>query len=343
MTSEIIQILFTLLGSLFGIIIAPQIQDLMFPYPEYYSFLLIVLIFTSSGYLLGYFLSKKLRDLSRSIDEALSRIPGIDLVVGTIGLLTGLTVALIVSIPFFDSPYGKVYMLVSFFVFGFFGLLLSLVKSRELAIYIFGKKFQMEKCVVDTSALIDGRIVALLKNNLLTGKIVVPDVVKKELKRLADSDDPQRRKRGQRGLQILAGITHEYGEDVVGYEARETEKAVDDVLLKICLNEGAKLVTCDSNLSLLAKSLGIKVVNLNELQNDLKLPVEPGDEVVIKLVRKGRGRGQGVGYLEDGTMVVVEEAEDLVGKEVQATVKGLTYSSTGRVIFADLKREIRSS
>lgn len=336
MASEIIQILFTFLGSLLGLLFAPKLTAYMDPYPEYYSYLLVVLIFTSSGFLLGHFISSKLREISRSIDEMLSRLPGIDLIVGAAGLLTGLTIAVLISIPFMDMPGGKIYALASFFVFGFLGLFLSLTKSREIAYYILGKRYQPNKYVVDTSALVDGRILALLGNNLLNGALLIPDIVKKELKGLADSNDYIKRKKGQRGLSVVSEIFEKYGDSAINYETSVKGKPVDELLLDIAVREGATLVTTDSNLALFAKSQGIPVININEVQNDLKLPVEVGDEIRLKLIRKGRSKGQAVGYLDDGTMVVIEKAENHIGKEVLATVKGVTFSHTGRVVFAEL-------
>ncbi|MCX7831935.1 MAG: PIN domain nuclease [Actinobacteria bacterium] len=337
MTAEIIQILFTFLGSLLGLLIAPEIEDYLSPYPEYYSYLLVVLISTSAGFLFGYFLSKRLKEISRSIDELLSSIPGVDLMVGALGLLTGLTIAALISVPFLDAPFGKFYLLSSFIVFGFLGLFLSLVKSREIAYFILGKRYQTNKKVIDTSALIDGRILALLKNNLLEGTLIIPDIVIDELKQLADSNDILRRKRGQRGLATLSEIYERYSDRVINFETKDKNGLVDERLLEICRSEGAVLLTTDSNLAMFARVQEISAINLNELQHDLKIPVVIGEKISLKLVRKGRIKGQAVGYLDDGTMVVIENAEKLIGKEVEAVVNGVTYSHTGRVVFAEIK------
>jgi uncharacterized protein YacL len=334
MTGELIQILFTLLGAVVGLYFAPILNRFLAPYPEYYGFVLIVLVFTSIGFLIGFFLDKRLKLILKKFDELLSSVPGIDLIVGTIGLLTGLVVALLVSVPFIDLPYGRLYTLISFFFFGFLGLVLSLLKSREIAYYLVGKKYFPLKKVVDTSALIDGRIVALLKNNLLEGVLILPKEVLKELKLLADSQEIQKRKKGQRGLKVLEEITENYSDRIMEYETNSL-KPVDELLVEICLKEGAGLVTADSNLAMLAKAMGIQVVSLNQLQNDLRLPVEVGEHIRLKLVRRGKNPGQAVGYLDDGTMVVVESAEELIGQEIEAVIKGITLSHTGRVIFAE--------
>lgn len=335
MTAELIQILFTLLGAVAGLYVAPRVNHLLAPYPEYYGFLLVVLIFTSMGFLGGYLLSKRLNLILKEFDRLLSSLPGIDLIIGSFGLLTGLVIALLVSIPFMDLPYGRVYMLISFFVFGFFGLGLSLIKSKELAYYLAGKKYFPLKKVIDTSALIDGRILALVRNNLLEGTLIVPEAVLKELKLLADSTDPHKRKRGQRGLKVFEELMNDFSDRVVHYPLGSVLKPVDELLIDICVKEGAGLVTADSNLAMFARAMGIDVVSLNQLQNDLRLPVEVGDQIKLKLVRRGKNPGQAVGYLDDGTMVVVEEAEGFIGSEIEAIITGITLSHTGRVVFAE--------
>lgn len=339
MLAELIQILFTFIGALIGLFASLNLSDYLAPFPEYYSYLLVVLIFTSAGFLLGYFISRRLDYIFKTIDEILSGIPGIDLIIGSLGLLVGLVIGLLISIPFFDMPYGKVYTLVSFFVFGFIGLFFSLSKSRELAFYILGKRYFLGKKVVDTSALIDGRILGLLRLNLLEGVIIIPEEVIAELQKLADSDNVQVRKKGQRGLKNLNELNSLYEDRVVIYPLSKVKMPVDDLLLEVCHKEGASLVTSDSNLVLVARAKGITAVNLNELLSELKVPVDPGDIIDIEVVRQGKGKNQAVGYLDDGTMVVVENAADQIGRTITVEITGLTYSSTGKVLFARQKEK----
>lgn len=341
MTAEIIQIIFTLIGAVLGLIIAPYLKELLIPYPEYYSFLLVVLIFTSIGFLLGYYLSKKLKGIISALDDLLIRIPGADLIVGTIGLLTGLVIATLVSLQFNDLPFGKIYSLISFFLFGFIGLFLSLKKSRELAYFILGKKFYLGKKVLDTSAVIDGRVMALLNSGILEGVIIIPEKVIEETKALADSNDLGKRKRGQRGLKNLQEIYERYEERVVIESDSIDAPNVDDYLVELCKKEGAMLITADSNLALVARAKGVKALNINELQNEMKLPVAVGDIVEVELVREGSSKGQAVGYLDDGTMIVIEEGKKFIGKRVKVRIKGVVFSSTGRVFFARLEDEVK--
>jgi uncharacterized protein YacL len=324
-----------------GLITAPYLKDLLSPYPEYYSFLLVVLIFTSLGFLLGYYLSKRLKDITSALDELLVRIPGVDLLVGVIGLLTGLVIATLVSLQFYDLPYGRIYSLVSLFLFGFIGLFLSLKKSRELAYFILGKKFYFGKKVLDTSAVIDGRVMALLKSGLLEGVIIIPEKVIEETKSLADSDDQGKRRRGQRGLKNLQEIYENFEERVVIESVELDVPSVDDYLVELCKKEGAALITADSNLALAARAKGVKAVNINELQNEMRLPVAVGDTVEVELVREGSSKGQAVGYLDDGTMIVVEDGRKLIGEKARVRIKGVVFSSTGRVFFARIDDEVR--
>lgn len=340
MFSELVQLIFILIGAVVGFLAAVHFNDLLAPYPEYYSFLLIVLIFTAMGLLIGIKVSRSFSKIVRRIDRFLATIPGIDLIIGVIGLLVGLLIALIISIPFLDQPSGRIYMLISFFVFGFIGLVVSLYKSREISFIVMGKNAYLGSKVVDTSALIDGRIVDLLRSGILEGNLLVYEEILEELQTLADSNFEEKRKRGQRGLKVLEEISTSFPGRITIIRKRELPgKNVDERLLELARSERAALLTTDSNLALVAKAQGLNVININEVQDALKLPVSPGDVITVNLIRKGRERNQGVAYLDDGTMVVVEKSADKIGKTVTVVVNGITTSSTGRVVFARLLNE----
>lgn len=343
MVSEVIQIIFTLIGAAIGLILAPYLSELLSPYPEYYSFLLIVLILASTGFLIGTYLSRRLYEITKAIDELLARVPGIDLIIGVIGLLTGLVIATLVSIQFLNLPYGRVYALMSYFIFGFLGLFLSLVKSREIAYFILGKKYYLGKKVLDTSAIIDGRVLVFLNSGLLEGALIIPEKVVQETKALADSDDIGKRKRGQRGLKNLQTIRENFEERIVLVSNEVDAPTVDDYLVELCKREGAMLVTADSNLALAARAKGVRTININEIQNELKLPVNVGDVVGIELIREGSAKDQAVGYLDDGTMIVVENGKRYIGSFVSVRIKGIVFSSTGRVLFARIEKEGRKN
>lgn len=195
--------------------------------------------------------------------------------------------------------------------------------------------------VLDTSAIIDGRLVDVADANFLEGPLLVPQFVLAELQRIADADDPLKRRRGRRGLEVLdrlvahAGVATEVVHDDVG------EGPVDDRLVRLCAARGADLVTTDYNLHRVAGLQGIRVLNLHQLANAVKASFLPGERLSLTIVREGREAGQGLAYLEDGTMVVVEDAATLVGRSVDVTVTSSLQTQMGRMIFgrpADAER-----
>jgi uncharacterized protein YacL len=189
--------------------------------------------------------------------------------------------------------------------------------------------------LVDTSAIVDGRIVDVAATGFLQGALLVPRFVLRELQRLADGGDAQKRNRGRRGFEVLqrlqglAGVTVEIVDDDVG-ETRE----VDLKLLEVARRRAASVLTTDYNLNRLAEVSGIKVLNVNDLANALKPVVLPGELLRVQVSREGKEPGQGVGFLEDGTMVVVDQGRRLVGQEVSVVVTSALQTSAGRMIFA---------
>ncbi len=191
--------------------------------------------------------------------------------------------------------------------------------------------------VVDTSAIIDGRIQDILNTKFLEGKIIIPRFVLKELQQIADSTDPIKRQRGRRGLEILNTIQKESGLNLSLNEEEFPEvKEVDAKLVKLAQLLQAKILTVDFNLNHVASFQGVKVLNINELANALKPVVFPGEQMQIKLLKEGKEYNQGVGYLDDGTMVVVEEARRLIGQEIKVVVTSVLQTPAGRMIFTKI-------
>jgi uncharacterized protein YacL len=194
-----------------------------------------------------------------------------------------------------------------------------------------------ELTVVDTSAIIDGRILDVLKTKFIEGKIIIPRFVLKELQQIADSTDPIKRQRGRRGLEILNVIQKETGINLSLHDEEFPEtKEVDAKLVKLAKLLEAKIMTVDFNLNHVASLQGIKVLNINELTNALKPVVFPGEQMQIKLLKEGKEYNQAVGYLDDGTMVVVEEARRLIGQEVKVVVTSVLQTPAGRMIFTKI-------
>ena len=191
--------------------------------------------------------------------------------------------------------------------------------------------------ILDTSVIIDGRIVDILKTGFIEGDIVIPSFVLVELRHIADSSDDLKRARGRRGLDILNKIQSEYGIEI--YETG-SDKSLEDIpevdvkLLKLAQNMKGMVVTNDYNLNKVAGIQGVGVLNINELANTLKPVVLPGETLQVFVVKEGKESSQGVAYLDDGTMIVVENGRKLIGKTVNTTVTSVLQTSAGRMIFA---------
>ena len=229
-------------------------------------------------------------------------------------------------------------------VFCYLGMVMALRGKDEFNIIIpyvrLRRQDQSEDItLLDTSAIIDGRIVDIFKTRFLGGKIIIPKFVLRELQQIADSTDPIKRQRGRRGLEILNTVQKESGLDISinDNDFPETSE-VDAKLVKLAKLLEAKILTVDFNLNRVATIQGIKVLNINELANALKSLVFPGEEMQIRLIKEGKEHNQAIGYLDDGTMVVVEDARRLVGQEVKVTVTSVLQTQAGRMVFTKLER-----
>lgn len=200
--------------------------------------------------------------------------------------------------------------------------------SREL---VAGKPL-----VVDSSSLIDGRIAEVIDTNIIDGQLVIPQFILHEVQEIADSGDKLRRSRGRRGLEVLAKLQNN---PKIQVQMHETEKeapngqSVDQRLVDVAKQLGGRVVTNDFNLNKVASVQGIDVINLNDVANALKPRYLPGERIHIRVIKEGESQGQGVGYLDDGTMVVCENAARLIGKEIDVIVTSVLQSSAGRMIF----------
>lgn len=190
--------------------------------------------------------------------------------------------------------------------------------------------------VLDTSALIDGRIGDILKTGFLSGKLILPDFVLTELQKVADSTSSLKRAKGRRGLSILEEIKKSDADFLV-LKTRFRSRKTDENLVKLAKKRKGVIVTTDFNLNKVAQVSGIAVLNVNELANAVKTTVIPGEKLKIKIVAEGKEKNQGVGYLEDGTMIVVEEGRSLIGQKVQVIVARFFQTPAGRMIFAKPK------
>lgn len=192
--------------------------------------------------------------------------------------------------------------------------------------------------LVDTSAIIDGRIADVAQAGFMPGRLLVPRFVLQELQNIADSEDPQRRMRGRRGLEVLNQLRQTADVEIeVVEENPEDVKEVDHKLVYLAKQYDTDILTTDYNLNRVASVESVRVLNVNELSNALRAVVLPGEILEIKVAQQGKERGQGVGYLEDGTMIVVEDGEKLIGKDVKVEVSKIFQSVAGKMIFATQK------
>jgi len=264
------------------------------------------------------------------------------------GLILGLIMAKLVGDAFSLSQLPEETLadvrVILTLVFCYLGTLIGLRGKDEFNVIIpyvrLRRQDQTEEVtLVDTSAIIDGRIMDILKTKFLEGKIVIPRFVLKELQQIADSTDPIKRQRGRRGLEILNSIQKETGINLSLHEDDFPEvREVDAKLVKLAQLLQAKILTVDFNLNHVASFQGIKVLNMNELANALKPVVFPGEQMQLKLLKEGKEYNQAVGYLDDGTMVVVEDARRLIGQEVKVAVTSVLQTPAGRMIFTKLSR-----
>ncbi len=261
------------------------------------------------------------------------------------GLLLGLIMAKIVSNAFLLFPIeDSVRSLTNIILtlsFCYLGAALSLRGRDEFSIIIPYVRLKRQGevadlAILDTSSIIDGRILDICKTNFLEARLVVPRFILRELQAIADSSDSIKRQRGKRGLEILHAIQKEINITIQEEDFPDIQE-VDAKLVRLAKLLDAKILTVDFNLNRIAELQGIKILNVNELANNLKAVVLPGEDLEIKIIKEGKEYNQGVGYLEDGTMVVVENARKLIGKTQAVAVTSVLQTQAGKMIFAKSK------
>jgi uncharacterized protein YacL len=317
--------------------------------------LIIYVIFIALGALLFLLLTPPVFKLLDRIEASLRKRPIADIVAGALGLAIGLFIAFLVTqlIAFIPFDWLKITLSVLvYFVLGYSCINLAVNRRSELNLVAFMRKVMnregkaagresseehLSLKLLDTSVIIDGRIFEICKAGFLEGKLIVPSFVLDELRTISDSEDDLKRSRGRRGLDILARLQHELARPVEIVTRDFPELAdVDSKLLKLAGEINAKVVTNDYNLNKVAKVQNIRVLNINELSNAVKPIALPGEEMNVKIVKTGKEQGQGVAYLDDGTMIVVEGGSRYIDEAVQIIVTSSLQTSAGRMIFGKL-------
>jgi uncharacterized protein YacL len=294
------------------------------------------------GWLLGGLLGRVLRDRMRALERAADRRSAAELIVGALGLVVGLVAAALAGVAVAQLPIIGPYLLLP--VVLVVALVFSRIAARRhvdilrlVGIRSRGAARDAPARLIDTSAIIDGRLVDVMKTKFLSGPIVIPDFVLEELQKVADSSDGLKRARGRRGLDIVEELkaTANGGFSVRPGDYPDVE-GVDAKLVRMAQEVGASIVTTDYNLNKVAHIQGIEVLNVNDLANALKPAVLPGEPLAVRVIREGREYDQGVAYLPDGTMVVVEGGRGAVGTEVTVEVTSVLQSPSGKMIFTKL-------
>jgi uncharacterized protein YacL len=302
-----------------------------------------------TGYVVGGVLGRLFRSSLEAIPKAfVPRSSGPELFAGAFGVIVGLFVGLVLSIPllvFLPKEIGVSLGVLVILVLSVAGARVFASRADEILAatglrrrgHLMTRSLDEAGYVVDSSAAIDGRILNLARLGLLRGRLWIPGFVIDELQGLADAKDPDRRRRGRRGLEVLEALRDVQGSDVAVLEESVPEvEAVDAKLIAVSGRAGASLVTTDSNLAKSAVARGITVVNPHALAEALKAPVSTGDRVQVSITRAGTEPGQGVAFLDDGTMVVVEDAVGKVGSDVEVEIVSTTRTAVGRMLFGKL-------
>lgn len=281
----------------------------------------------------------------RSLWRKLRQVPAQQLFAGILGLALGLVVAALLALPLslLPSPLGQVLPVIAALLLGYLGIAILVMRQAELFSLLGGRwptraglgPADERMILLDTSVIIDGRIADISKTGFLTGTLVVPRFVLGELQHIADSPDAVRRVRGRRGLEMLNRLQKE---SVVPVRIADLDVEdvyeVDDKLILLAKRHRCPIMTNDYNLNRVAELQGITVLNVNELANAVRSVFLPGETMAVRIIQEGKEPGQGVGYLDDGTMVVVENGRRYLNRTIEVVVTKALQTSAGRMIFA---------
>lgn len=268
---------------------------------------------------------------------------------GLIGLAVGLVIAALLAFPLslLPSPFGEILPFLGVLIFAYFGIAIFVMRRNDLFAVFPGKVFKASEgheklkqgsertILLDTSVIIDGRIADIARTGFLVGELLIPRFVLDELQYVADSADGLRRQRGRRGMEILSEL-QESKKIPVRISDIDVEgiKEVDSKLVILARQLNCPILTNDYNLNRVADLQGVSILNINELANAVKAVLLPGETVDVEVIQEGKERGQGVGYLSDGTMVVVENGQKYINNEIEVLVTKVLQTAAGRMIFA---------
>jgi len=317
-------------------------------------------LFGLLGALVGLILTPYLTTRpAKAIRSSLARATTQSLLASLIGLVVGLVVAALLSFPLslLPDPFGSVMPFVGVVFFGYLGV--SIFNMRQQDIFSFMSSIrgarsgdkepaqgvawaESRTILLDTSVIIDGRIADISRTGFLPGSLLIPRFVLNELQYIADSAENIRRQRGRRGMEVLSNLQKDRTINITIADIDvEGVREVDEKLILLARQMQASILTNDFNLNRVAELQGVRVLNINELANAVKSILLPGEELLIKVIQEGKEQGQGVGYMDDGTMVVVEDGKAYVGSEIPVSVTKVLQTAAGRMIFS--KPEVASN
>jgi len=300
-----------------------------------------------AAWVIGSLTHRRIGQWWGEVEERINHLSVSGIVVGLIGLFVGLLIAVLCAVVLGDAAQGGLWLLAAA-ALGFIGYRIGQLKWNQIGDLLKSirhsgapapeQKLHNEHKILDTSVIIDGRIADICKTGFLDGTMVIPEFVLEELQHIADSSDLLKRNRGRRGLDILNRIQKELDVKVLIYEGDFDEiSEVDSKLVRLAKVLQGKVVTNDYNLNKVCELQGVPVLNINDLANAVKPIVLPGEEIVVQVIKDGKEYGQGVAYLDDGTMIVVEGGRDYIGTNIEVLVTSVLQTSAGRMIFAKPK------
>jgi len=349
--NKVAAVLLSIIIVVIGLILGWQLGDFVYhtwtiPLHPYTLNAISAVFLGGLSYIFSIFLTKWVLNFAVFLGRAYRHVSLGDLLLGFMGLILSLLLAYLIdlatnlrSIPIV-GPYLPA--LLAIFL-AYVGLTLFISKREELSsLFQFGSlsrekgKYRRSerRYLLDTNVIIDGRIADVLKAGIIEGLVIIPSFVLSELQYVADSPDPIRRARGRRGLETLNRIQKESAVKIEIMEVKLGGEPVDQRLLKLAKSLQATIITNDYNLAQVARLQALNIINLNELANALKPVVLPGEEIQVAITKEGKESSQGVGYLDDGTMVVVEGGRQHIGETMATVVTSILQTSAGRMIFA---------
>jgi uncharacterized protein YacL len=318
-STELAGFLFCLVGILFGLILTP------------------------------YFTTRPMRLIRRTLLSVSTQT----LASGLTGMVVGLIIAALLTFPLslLPQPLGKILPFVAVVLFGYLGIAVFVMRQTDLfSMFRLGSGHSSEEAgasnqpsyrtvLLDTSVIIDGRIADIARTGFLMGTLLIPRFVLNELQFIADSSDNLRRQRGRRGIEVISQLQKDTSTPLrISDMDVEGVREVDDKLVVLARQLRCPILTNDYNLNRIAELQGVSVLNVNELANAVKLVFLPGESIEVNVIQEGKEAGQGVGYLDDGTMVVVEDGRNHLNEKINVTVTKVLQTAAGRMIFARMEK-----